>query len=95
MDAKAFLGNSAKRTLATILGYKDENVDHYLPADVADGLRKVILDEVNRFREVALDVVGDAPGLNEHWLEALDQIQEIYYAVIGDDDEEPETFIFR
>jgi len=76
MDAKGFLGNRRDRAAATILGYKDQKCDSYLPPDVSAGLRKVILDQLNDLCELAFDLLDADTVVNEIFLERLDAIYE-------------------
>lgn len=78
MDAKEFLGRRRDRAIAELLGFKEREVDYYLPDDVAARLRKEILDQVNDLTHTAFDLLGS--GFNQ---EFLDRIDEIYVAVTG------------
>ena len=78
MDDKTFLGKRRDRTIATLLGHKERELDQYLPAEVAAKFRKEILDQVNDLVDTAFDLLGS--GMNQEY---LDRIDEIYEAVIG------------
>ena len=66
--------------IAIILGVKDSQCNEYLPEDVADALRKVILDQFNDYADLCGDLLNsyssDSIILNEHYLKKLDDIHE-------------------
>lgn len=68
------------RAIAKILGVKEREIDPHVPAYVSQKLRKVVLDQVNEFADVILDVMGSLDSgeviLNEAYLERLGQIHE-------------------
>ena len=70
--------------IAIILDVKDKKCNDYLPEDIADALRKVILDQFNDFADLCGDLLNsytsDSIVLNEHYLKKLD---DIYEAVNG------------
>lgn len=73
MNYSNFLSRRRDRCIASILTFKDTECNSYLPEDVAEELRSVILDEVNDFCNAALDVIGG--NVNEAFVEKLDEIQ--------------------
>lgn len=66
------------RSIATILGIKERECDPHLPEQAQQRLRKVILDQMNDFYEVVMDVAGSLDTgevtLNEYYLDRIDQI---------------------
>ena len=72
------LNRRKNRAAAIILGVKDDECDDYLPEEASRVLRKVILDEMNSFYEICIDVIesldNDTFLINDHWLEKLDEI---------------------
>jgi hypothetical protein len=68
------------RAIAIVLGVKERQCDHYLPADVSAKLRKVILDQFNDLFDACLDVSrsddGPAVVLNELYQQKLDSALE-------------------
>lgn len=69
------------RTLAVILGVKERECDSFLPPEAQRRLRKAILDAVNDFHEMVLDIVGsyDTSGgvvLNEEYLQKIDDLHD-------------------
>jgi hypothetical protein len=54
---RALLGKRKNRTLAIMLSEKEEIADDYLPEDVSQELRKMILDYVNEFHDFCVDLV--------------------------------------
>jgi len=75
---KALLGKRRDRSIAILLGYKEREVDRYLPSEIRAELRKNVLDQINDFYDLALDVLnsldGNAVVLNEEYLQRLDDI---------------------
>jgi hypothetical protein len=72
------------RAIAVLLGIKEREVDKYLPPEAQALLRKAILDQLNDFHSLVMDVMrsldtGDV-GLNELY---LDKLTEIHEAVVG------------
>jgi hypothetical protein len=67
-----------KRTLAAILGMKDREIDPYLPADVSARFRSLVLEKMNDFQDVVVDIIealdDDSVSLNEHWLAKIGEI---------------------
>jgi ethanolamine ammonia-lyase large subunit len=58
MDPSEFVRKRRDRVLATILSYKEANVDRFLPDQRArDDLRRVILNNVNDFNDLVLDLL--------------------------------------
>lgn len=69
------------RAIKAILGVKETNADPYLPPEVADDLRRVVLEELNDLTDVALTVLdsleqrlNDGAIYNELWLDKIDEI---------------------
>jgi hypothetical protein len=77
MDPKTYLHKATKRCIATILGFSDEYCKEYLPSDVAEDLRTVVMEEINRFYHCTLDVLNSIqPG------DEAEKVGAIYDAVI-------------
>lgn len=71
---KTFLGKRRDRAIATILSYKEDNCDEYLPKDVSNGLRSVVLMQMNDVCDLAFDLINDDVEVNELFLDKLDEI---------------------
>ena len=79
MDDKTFLGKRRDRAIATILGYKEKEVDEFLPDSISFGLRKIILDQINEICDLAFDLMAsDSVIFNE---EFVSKIEEIHFYV--------------
>lgn len=67
-----------RKVLATILGMKEREVDPYLTPELQRRLKKVILDELNDFLTLVLEVVDtvddESSMVNDYFLELLEQI---------------------
>lgn len=75
MDYSKFLQRRRDRAIATVLSFKDRECDQYLPKDVSEDLRELILDEINDLCYAALDVIkGD---VNDLYVKRLDEIQRL------------------
>lgn len=77
-----FVKKRRDRVLATILSYKELNIDHALTPGERDGLRRVILNNVNDFNDLVLDILKarmvEVPvqvEFNELYLQALNRIE--------------------
>lgn len=66
------------RVIKKILGTREELID--LPPAEAERFRKMVLDELNGYNELVLDIIGESEAFgiefNEHALELLSQINE-------------------
>lgn len=75
---RALLSKRKNRTLAIMLSEKEEIADDYLPEEVSQELRKMILDYVNEFHDFCLDLVESSEVgtiFNELALEKLTSIE--------------------
>ncbi len=76
---KTVLAKRRDRSIAILLGYKERECDYYLPQEARTGLRKAILDQINDFYELSLDLLGSVDDgsvvLNQDY---LDKIEKIY-----------------
>lgn len=81
---KALLAKRRDRSIAIMLGFKERSCDQYLPLDIRVELRKVILDQINDFYELMLDLMNSVDDgsvtLNRAY---LDKIDEIYANIAG------------
>lgn len=70
------------RAIAVLLGVKEREVDQYLPKDVSIRLRKAILDQLNDYTTLVLDVLRSVNTedstvvLNELYMQKLDDIHQ-------------------
>lgn len=66
------------RAIAVLLGVKEKEVDQYLPPEVRVRLRKVILDQLNDFHSLVVDVMRSLDNgevvLNDLYMERLDDL---------------------
>lgn len=64
------------RAIAVLLGIKEREIDQYLPLEARALMRKAILDQLNDFYGLVVDVLGSLDNgdvvLNELYLEKLD-----------------------
>lgn len=65
------------RCTAAIMGFLEANVYDYIPADLKPLLRQVVLDQINGFKDLTIDIVkSDTAVLNQFWVEKIDKIHE-------------------
>lgn len=72
MNETVLLEKRKNRCIASILSTKEREIDRHLPEAARVVLRKVILDEINDFYSIVLDVLDN--NINEDFLLMLGQI---------------------
>lgn len=76
-----FVKKRRDRVLATILSYKETNVDRYLPQAERENLRRVILNNVNDFNDLVLDMLKATAEpqveMNQLYLDAIKSLGRI------------------
>lgn len=78
------LGRRRNKAISIILRFKEDEIDPFIDDEVSNQFRKLVLDQLNDFYEVCVDLIGAADGVvNELW---LDKLMEIHDAVVRDDD---------
>ena len=75
-DKREFLAKRRNRAIATILGFKENECDDYLPSDVSDDLRLVILDNINDVVDLAFDLMSEDIAFNELFLDKMKEFVE-------------------
>lgn len=74
------LAKRRDRAIAIILGIKEREIDPHLPPAARAKLRKVILDQLNEFYDLTLDLVAtldrDDVVINDLYLTKLTEIHE-------------------
>lgn len=83
---RELLERRRNRAIAIVLGVKERECDMSLSAAASQKMRKVILDQMNDFCDLACDVLESLSAdsgvvLNEHYLEKID---EIHASLTGD-----------
>lgn len=75
------LAHRRDRAISIVLGLKEKECDTFLPRDVSQRLRKVVLDQVNDLVDFAMDLCKSLDTgevvLNEDYLKKLDDVHEI------------------
>lgn len=77
MDNKMFLGKRRDRAIATILSFKEDTCDYYLPDSVSRDLRGVILDNINDVCDLAFDLMDENIHINQIYLDILEKLEDI------------------
>lgn len=73
----AIIERRAKRAAATVLGFKDRECSIYLPDEVDDKFRKIILDQINELAHLAVDCINSVSDVNLTNQMYVDLLQEI------------------
>lgn len=76
MDEVGLLERRMKRCIATILSAKERDIDRYIPDDVANAFRKTILDQINEFYCLVVDIYNQ--NINQEFLEMLEMVEDIH-----------------
>lgn len=75
------LDKRAKRSIAIILGVKERECDPHLPPGESAKMRKVVLDQINEFHDLVVDILDSLDTgevvLNERYLAKIDQLHEV------------------
>lgn len=80
MKEQVLLEKRKNKCIASILSTKEKEYDPYLDQEQSAKLRKVILDEVNDFYNLAVDLLGD--NMNEFYLDMVEMLEDIHGAVL-------------
>lgn len=73
--ATKLVANRGNRAAAIILGWMERNIYQYLPDEEQSRTREIVLDQINEFKDLVIDVVKSDTGyVNDFWLEKLDEI---------------------
>lgn len=77
-EAKAIIKRRRNKAIATILDAKERSVDQLVDADVAEALRKVVLDEINTLCDIVFAVMESVAKtdveLNQLYFSKLDEL---------------------
>lgn len=81
------LAKKRDRCISIILGVKERECDPHLPKDVSVKLRKVVLDQLNEFYELTMDLArsfdqGDVI-LNEAFLDKITDMHEVIMTTLA------------
>lgn len=71
------LAKRRDRAIATILRVKESECDKFLPGEARRLMRKAVLDELNDFCEMALDLMSSYDSgavMNELWLQKINEL---------------------
>jgi hypothetical protein len=77
MGTRDLLEKRCRRGIAVVLSLKEHEADPFLPPEVQQSLRKVILDQFNDLLALSVDLLASLEKdsvVNELWLERLDGI---------------------
>lgn len=70
------LAHRRNRTIAAILGYKEQHLDAVLTEEQRAMLRKIVLDNVNELFDTAKAIIEDSDRVivNEYYLRKIDEV---------------------
>lgn len=74
------LSRRKDRALAIILRFKELDCDEFLPQPTRVALRKIILDQINSYHDLAVDLLessSDDALINQIWLQKLEEIHSV------------------
>jgi hypothetical protein len=74
---KGILDRRKDRLIATVLGFKESDLDKYLPSEVSQAFRKLLLDQINDYANMVDDVLKSYEGdivVNEEYARMLEEI---------------------
>lgn len=74
MSAASIVAKRRDRCIATILSFKEDEIDGYIDTELSSDLRKVILDNINDVCNLAVDLLDDASIVNDVFLDKLDEM---------------------
>lgn len=74
MSKSQIIAKRRDRAIATILSFKEDEIDYYIDEELSADLRKVILDAVNDVCNLAIDLLDESSIVNELFLDRLDDI---------------------
>jgi hypothetical protein len=78
---KELLSKRRDRAIAIILSVKEKECDEYLSPEASASLRKAVLDQLNDYTALCVDLLNsytsDAVILNEDYLAKIDDIHEM------------------
>lgn len=78
---KELLSKRRDRAIAIILSVKEKECDSYLSSEASASLRKVVLDQLNDYTSLCIDILNsysnDTVVLNEDYLAKIDDIHEV------------------
>ena len=65
------------RCAATILTWCEAHVYEHLPDGLRQDMRRIVLDNVNAYKDLMVDVVkSDTAVLNDIWVQKLDELRQ-------------------
>ncbi len=88
-SVKELLGRRRNRSIAIILTTKEQECDQYLPEDASFRLRKAVLDQLNEFHDLCIDLMeslSTSAIMNDIWLAKIEDIYDYIYDMDSDED---------
>lgn len=74
------IAQRGNRCTASILGYLEDHVYKQfpsIPTEVQKRIRQEVLDQVNSFKDLAIDIIkADPDHINEFWVQKIDEMHQ-------------------
>jgi hypothetical protein len=87
ITGKEFFEKRRNRAIATILTFKDQYCDQYLPDNISSALREEILYQINQLSDIALDLLNEETYYNEIFFERFNKMYEMVSEMSEYDDD--------
>ncbi len=75
------LARRRDRTLSYLLGYKENEIDKHLPAEVRASFRRCIVKAIHEYHDLVIDVLSSVDQgqtvVNELYLDKLEDIRQL------------------
>ena len=80
MSVEDVLNRRCNKAIAIILRHKDEHLDEFLPEEVSERFRTLVLDQINDLHDLFNDLMrvtrDEGRVLNEHYLDMIEKVHE-------------------
>lgn len=84
MNVEDVASRRCNKAIAIILRAKDQDLDPYLPEEVSDAFRTLVLDQINDLQDLFVGLLkmtrDDTAVVNEHGLALL---EELHSTIVG------------
>lgn len=74
MSGAEIVAKRRDKCIATILGFKEDEVDDFIDPEISVELRKIILDSINDVCNLAIDLLDESSIVNEEFLDRVDEM---------------------
>lgn len=87
MSASTIVARRRDRCIASILSFKEDEIDQSIDPHIAAQFRKLILDSINDVCSLAIDLLDESVLLNEIVVDKIDELidSRMFYDELEDD----------